>query len=339
LAFRACKALLQAVLIAVGAPCRRDGFVEKKIADEIRSSRKQSEAGYTAAMNWLALTLLSAFALATADALSKRYLSHYRAGELVLVRFGVAGILLLPLLLMQPWPALTAVFWGWIAVLMPLEILAMWLYMRAIRESPLSLTLPYLAFTPVFIVLTGFVFLGEQVSLTGFAGILLVVCGAWLLNLSTVHTHGRWNMLAPFRAIARERGSRLMLFAAAIYSLTSVIGKAALLHVTPAFFGPFYFVVLGVATTLVFASRNVSSWRALGRNPWAHLAIGGSMAVMVVTHFYAIEQVEAAYMIATKRTSLLFGILYGAWLFRETGLSKNLAAGGLMVAGVYLIAG
>ncbi|MDH3980863.1 MAG: DMT family transporter [Gammaproteobacteria bacterium] len=290
-------------------------------------------------MNWLALTLLSAFALATADALSKRHLSHYRPGELVLVRFGVAGALLLPQLLMQPWPQLTAAFWGWITVLMPLEILAMWLYMRAIRESPLSLTLPYLAFTPVFNVLTGYIFLGEQVSPAGFAGIWLVVCGAWLLNLQLARTDGRWNILAPFLAIVHERGSRLMLFAAAIYSLTSVLGKAALLQVTPAFFGPFYFVVLGIATALVFASRNLSSWRALGRHPWAHLAIGGCMAVMVVAHFYAIEQIEVAYMIAAKRTSLLFGMLYGAWLFHERGLSRNLAAGGLMVAGVYLIAG
>ena len=287
-------------------------------------------------MNWLVLTLLSALALATADALSKRYLSHYRPGELVLVRFGVSGALLLPLLIMQPWPELTAVFWGWVAVLMPLEILAMWLYMRAIRESPLSLTLPYLAFTPVFIVLTGYVFLGEQVSLAGFAGIVLVVCGAWLLNLQLAHTNGHWNILAPFRAIVHERGSRLMLSAAAIYSVTSVIGKAALLHVTPAFFGPFYFVVLGIATTMVFASRKVSSWRAAGLLNFMPFV---GMAVMVVAHFHAIGQVEAAYMIATKRTSLLFGILYGAWLFQETGLSRNLAAGGLMVAGVYLIAG
>jgi len=31
-------------------------------------------------------------------------------------------------------------------------------------------------------------------------------------------------------------------------------------------------------------------------------------------------------------------MLYGAWLFRETGLAGNLVAGLLMVAGVYLIA-
>lgn len=292
--------------------------------------------GYTDVMNWLTLTLLSAFTLATADMLSKRYLAHYKPGELVLVRFGVAGVLLLPLLVLQPWPELSVEFWGWIIILMPLEISAMWLYMRAIRESPLSHTLPYLAFTPVIIILTGYIFLGEQVSLAGAAGILLVVCGAWLLNLEAAHGGG-WKVLAPFRVIVRERGSRLMLMAAVIYSLTSVLGKAALLQVTPGFFGPFYFVILGITTTLVFASRDVSSWRALGRHPWAHLAVGGCMAVMVMTHFYAIEHIEVAYMIAVKRTSLLFGMLYGAWLFRETGLKKNLAAGSLMVLGVFLI--
>ena len=138
-----------------------------------------------AVMHWTSLTLLSAFFLATADTLSKRYLSHYRPGELVLVRFGVSGALLLPLLLWQPWPQLSPAFWGWVAVSLPLELLAMWLYMQAIRESPLSLTLPYLAFTPAFNMLTGYLLLDETVSWTGFSGILLIVLGAWLLNLKT----------------------------------------------------------------------------------------------------------------------------------------------------------
>ena len=44
-------------------------------------------------MNWLGLTLLSAFTLATADALSKRYLAYNRPGDQVLVRNGVAAML------------------------------------------------------------------------------------------------------------------------------------------------------------------------------------------------------------------------------------------------------
>ena len=288
-------------------------------------------------MHWINLTLLSAFFLATADTLSKRYLSHYRPGELVLVRFGVAGALLLPLLLWEPWPALPLEVWGWMAMAMPLELLAMWLYMQAIRSSPLSLTLPDLAFTPAFNTLTGYLLLGETVPWTGFSGILLIVFGAWLLNLQPGQDNGGLNILAPFSAITRERGSRLMLIVAAVYSLTSVTSKGALLHATPAFFGPFYFVALGAASLLLFASRDITTWRALGRHPWAHLAIGLCMGGMVITHFYAIEHIEVAYMIAVKRTSLLFGMLYGAWLFKETGLLRNLVAGVLMVLGVYLI--
>ena len=290
-----------------------------------------------AVMHWTSLTLLSAFFLATADTLSKRYLSHYRPGELVLVRFGVSGALLLPLLLWQPWPQLSPAFWSWVAVSLPLELLAMWLYMQAIRESPLSLTLPYLAFTPAFNMLTGYLLLDETVSWTGFSGILLIVLGAWLLNLKTMQDGTGLNLLAPFRAITRERGSRLMLMVAAIYSLTSVTSKGALLHATPGFFGPFYFVVLGTASVLLFASRDVSSWRAMGKHPWVHLGVGVFMAGMVITHFYAIAHIEVAYMLAVKRTSLLFGILYGAWLFGESGLKKNLVAGILMVLGVFLI--
>jgi len=295
------------------------------------------DTGMLARMHWISLTLFSAFSLATADALSKRYLGHYRPGELVLVRFGVAGALLVPLLLWQSWPPLSAVFWGWIAVSLPLELVAMWLYMLAIRDSPLSLTLPYMAFTPVFNTLTGYLLLGETVSWTGFSGILLVVLGAWLLNLEAAQDGTGSGVLAPFHAIMRERGSRLMLAVAAIYSLTSVTSKAAMLQVTPGFFGPFYFVILGVASALLFASRDVSSWRALGRHPVAHLGVGLFMAAMVVAHFYAIAHIEVAYMVAVKRTSLLFGLLYGAWLFGEPGLRKNLLAGLLMVLGVYLI--
>jgi hypothetical protein len=47
--------------------------------------------------------------------------------------------------------------------------------------------------------------------------------------------------------------------------------------------------------------------------------------------------VEVAYMIAVKRTSLLFGILFGAFLFKEQGLSSSLLAAMVMLSGVGLI--
>lgn len=288
-------------------------------------------------MEWLPLTLVSAFCIATADALTRKYLQGYRARELVVIRFGMPGLLLLPLLAMQPMPELATEFWYWTAALIPLEVTAMLLYSQAIRDTSLSLTLPYLAFTPVFNTLTGYLLLQEQVSLIGFSGILLVVFGAWLLNLE--HARGeQFNILAPFRAIITERGSRLMLITAALYSMTSVLGKGALAYTTPVFFGTLYYVVIGFTVIVIFSVGAGTPVNVLWRRPIAHMAIGLFMGVMVLTHFFAIQHVEVAYMIAVKRTSLLFGILYSVLLFHERARAEHFMAAGLMLAGVYLIA-
>ncbi|MBM9537904.1 EamA family transporter [Desulfobulbus alkaliphilus] len=289
-------------------------------------------------MTWLSLALLCAFSLAAADALTKKLLVGYSAVELVVVRFGVTAVLLLPLLLVNPPQAIPPLmFWVWVGSALPLEILAMILYMTAIRDSPLSLTLPYLAFTPVFVVLTALLLLGEQVSLQGFFGILLVVAGAYGLNVEHARIREPRSWLAPILAIGREKGSRLMLGVAFIYSMTSVLGKGALQYMPATTFGPLYFVVLGLFTLLVFSWHQQDALRVLWRPSWGHLVIGLLMAMMVVTHFLAIELVQVAYMISVKRTSILFGIVLGALLFAETRLLQHLLAAALMVAGVALI--
>lgn len=289
-------------------------------------------------MSWLFVTLLSAFSLASADAATKKYLSTYRADALVVIRFTMPGLLLLPLFIYIGVPDLEPAFWGWVALVMPLEIIAMLLYSAAIRDSSLALTLPYLAFTPIFNVLTGYLVLGEQVAGSGLAGIVLVVVGAWLLNIKHARGENYFDVFAPFIAIVRERGSRLMLIAAIIYSVTSVLGKAALNYTTPLFFGTFYYVFLGTAILLIFIIRGGNPVQLLSKNIKAHLLIGMLMAIMVITHFIAIQHVEVAYMIAVKRTSLLFGILYAVILFHEKARAEQFIAGGLMVAGVYLVA-
>lgn len=288
-------------------------------------------------MEWFPLALISAFTLASADAATKRYLGDYSGRELVLVRITVTGALLLPLAFLFPLPAVPAAFWGIMAVLVPLELAAMWLYMTAIRDAPLHLTLPYLAFTPVLNILTGWLLLGETITPAGGLGIALVVAGAWLLNSVRGQRWQLRQVLAPFRAIGREPGSRKMLGVAAIYSITSVLGKAALAYADPLTFGPFYFAFVGGATLLLFALFDRRSLRVLTRRPAAHLLVAGASAAMVITHFFAIAQVEVAYFVAVKRSSLLFGILYGALLFREANLRRNLAAGSLMVVGVAVI--
>jgi drug/metabolite transporter (DMT)-like permease len=289
-------------------------------------------------LSWLLLTLVCAFALASSDAAAKRWFGGRGAWDMVLVRLSLAGLLLSPWLIWQQHGELNTAFWGWMALLAPLEVVAMLLYMRAIRDHALSLTLPYMAFSPVFIVVLGQLLLDETVSSRGLAGIALVVTGSWLLNFENIGRLSLKAMLAPFRAIVRNPGSRMMLMASLVYAFAAVGSKDAMLAVGPEGFGALYFTIVGSFSLLAVALVRPRAFRILHEQPVASLTVAGLMAVMVITHFLAIAQVEAAYMIAVKRTSLLFGILYGAILFGEQHLGRHLLAGSLMVAGVALIA-
>jgi len=290
------------------------------------------------AIHWIWLALLSAFLLATADAWTKRHFNAASASSQLIVRFGISGMLLLPFWLAEPWPDLPWQFWAWILPALPLEVGAMVIYIRALQSGRLSHTLPFMAFTPALVALTGWLLLQEQLNLHGLIGILLTVVGAWFLFLAPGDMRTPRGWTAPFRAIFKEPSARAMLGVAAVYALTAVLGRGALQHAPALWLGLGYFVWSGAISFVIVALWHRNAIVPVRAQWLPALFIGVCMAGMVVAHFVALKDVETAYMITIKRTSLLFAMLYGAWLFREPGLRQNLFAGVVMLAGVALVA-
>jgi drug/metabolite transporter (DMT)-like permease len=60
-------------------------------------------------------------------------------------------------------------------------------------------------------------------------------------------------------------------------------------------------------------------------------------SVMVASHMVAISLVKAAYMISVKRTSVIVGVLYGYFLFKEKNIRERLSGALLMFIGFVLI--
>ena len=58
---------------------------------------------------------------------------------------------------------------------------------------------------------------------------------------------------------------------------------------------------------------------------------------MMLCHLNAIVLVEASYMIAVKRCSLLFAIMYGRLIFKEMGFRERISGGLVMIAGILCI--
>ncbi len=286
-------------------------------------------------MLWFPLALSTAFFTAAGDALTKLYLRPLGTYKMAVGRVLAPIFFLLPLLLVQKWPHLDHTFWRTVAILLPLETTALLCYMEALRVSPLSLTVPFLAFTPAFMILTGAVILDERLSLQGILGIFLIVLGSYSLHLKSL----RAGWLAPLAAIFRERGSVFMLIVAFLYAITSVLGKLAVKHSNPLFFASFYFIVHGIFASLVLSLLfRAHPWRVVRESPKGVFWVGLTQTAMVITHMWAISLAPAAYMIAVKRLSVLFGVLLGGIFFKEEDLLSRLFGASLMVAGVFLIA-
>jgi len=284
---------------------------------------------------WVILSLFSAFFLATSDALTKKVISADNEYVIGWYRLVYALPVLFAALLAEPLPALDRTFVLAFGASVPLEIAAILLYYRALRVSPLSLSLPFLSFTPFFLMLFSRIVLGEAVSPAGGAGIALIVLGGYALNLSSLRT----GVLEPFKAIIRERGSLYMVIIALIYSITSVLGKLAIEHSSAAFFGATYYSALALCLLPVVILRQgrASFFSVLRTSARAAVLPGIFDAGAAVTHFTAISMANVAYMIAVKRSSLLIGSLYGFLLFGERNIRERALGAVLMFAGFVLI--
>ncbi|MFO0793517.1 MAG: DMT family transporter [Candidatus Brocadiaceae bacterium] len=284
-------------------------------------------------MNWLPLSLLCAFFIASADALCKKSLSQSDEYLIGWVRCGFAAPFLLIILFFIKIPALDLHFFLALIFLLPLETTALILYMKAIKRSPLSLTLPFLALTPVFMIGTSYLILGEKVDTYGMVGILFTSIGAYLLNVTTT----RKGILEPFRAICRERGSLYMILVAFIYSITSNLGKMAILHSSPLFFSATYLPMLAIAAFPVLMWKNQGRPKIVFSHVGLFSLIGLAVALSTIAHFLAVNLIEVSYVISVKRTSLLFGIMYGALWFKEKNITERLIGGIVMIIGVIII--
>jgi drug/metabolite transporter (DMT)-like permease len=284
-------------------------------------------------MIWVIYSLISAFSWATSDALSKKAMEKEDQYLIAWVRLGYCIPFLIPVLIFSKIPKLDFVFWITFLILIPFELVSYLLYIRAIKISPLSLTIPFLSLTPVFLIFVSFFILGELPDAVGVIGIILVSIGGYTLNL---HLSPQ-GILEPLKAIVRERGSLYMIIVSFIFSINSTLGKLAILHSNPTFFGALYFIILGIIFTPIAVIKSKERFITFCRVSKSYFLIGFFFASMVVFHCLAISLIEVAYMISIKRSSLIFSVIYGWLIFKEENIKERLFGSLLMMAGMSLI--
>lgn len=287
-------------------------------------------------MNWFVLSIGCAYFMSTSETLSKLLMQDNDEWTTGTAMIALALPFLLPLLVGRGTLPLSRDLILLIAIQIPFEILAYYVYLSAIRAAPLSLSVPYLSFTPVFTILTAALLLQESISGQGFLGILTVTIGAYVLNIEHLAHHP----LAPLKAIFKTSGSRRMLVVALIWSLTSTLGKKGVQLSDPMFFGVFYMTALSIPMLSIAGwriKRGTATVNLKGRNSIWFMLGGLATALSIVAHFHAIQLAPVSYMISVKRTSLIFSVLYGGLIFKEEHIRRRLLGTSIMLSGVVIL--
>jgi len=284
-------------------------------------------------MIWVLYALLTAFFESIKDIFTKKTLTHLDVYIVSWYWRFFTFVFLLPLLFFIPIPLIQEGFWKALLVSGSLNVVTTILFMKAIRDSDLSLTIPMVTFTPVFLLFTSPFIVGEMPKLLGVFGVLLIVLGSYVLNIKQRHN----GFFAPFRALYTERGPRLMLIVAFLWSITSSFDKVGVKSSSPLFWTISLNLILALLLLPFFLHRSGGHFPVVRHHLWVLLLVGFLSALASLFQMMAINLTLVTYVISIKRVSAVLSVVWGAIIFREKGFKERFIAVVIMVSGVLLI--
>ena len=289
-------------------------------------------------MTWLILSILTAFFESLKDVFSKKSLKTLDSSLVACVTMSIAALVLLPSLLITGVPTLGPDFWTAIFVGGTLNVVAYSLYVKAIQISDLSLITPLSALTPLFLLVTSPLIVQEVPTIWDGVGVFLVVMGSYVLNLRSDSA----DYFAPLKAMVMNKGSRMMIMVAFIWSITSTFDKIGVKNSSPIFWAIvlFGYIALGILPMLLFGNRATQRVSLLDiRKHWKLLLVAGiANGIAVGSQMIAVGIAPVTQVIAVKRLSSLFSVGFGVWIFGEKGWRERLLGAVIMVTGVMVMA-
>ncbi len=189
-----------------------------------------------------------------------------------------------------------------------LNLISLLFYFTAIKHSPLSLSVPMLTFSPVFLLITSYVMLGERVSVMGMLGVIMVFMGSYILNISKTKA----GFFEPIKAIFKERGSRYMLTVALIWSITANLDKIGVKLSSPLIWPLFMSGGIGFLGLVLLKIKG----ERVAINP-KMLLVSLADSLGAISQMVAVSLTFVPYVISIKRFSVLFSSLWGIIVFKE----------------------
>ena len=266
--------------------------------------------------------------------------------------FLAASLILFPLLLFFGIPPIGPGLFFALAATVTINTVATILFYRALSTTDLSLCVPILAFTPVFLILTSFIMLGEIPTPAGAAGIFLVTAGVFLLTFRS--SDGQSACLrSPFLTFLSDPGVRSMLVVAFLYSISVNYDKEVVTNSSPIFASAitlfllaiiFLLIAVVTMTTCTSGAQDpkgldpvVPSLPFLHSSFFLYVTVGMILVVEGISINIAYTMAIVPYVITVKRLSLFFSVLFGGFLLHEQQIRGRMLGALIMIFGAVMI--
>jgi drug/metabolite transporter (DMT)-like permease len=284
-------------------------------------------------MLWVLLAIIGAVSNAAYYIIIKNHITTQDPRILTALGFLISGILLLMISAARGFPVIGPAYYYAVVISGILNIIGLNLIFRALESSDLSLSMPMLSFTPVFLIGTSYLLLHEVPSAAGIFGICIIVSGSYVLNISTEHEH----FLDPVKSMVQNRGSWYMLIVAFLFAASINYDKIAMLNSDPVFGMAFPLLIIPVERDPAPSAPLPKT--AISLRPYfvpaILIAIFISAECVSINVAYTLQ--IAPYVIAIKRLSIIFMVLYGTILCAEDEIRPRLLGSVLMVGGAVII--
>lgn len=213
------------------------------------------------------------------------------------------------------------------------NLVATILYMYAIKNEDISKVMPMMSFTPMFLLITSPLMVGEFPHFWGVIGIIFIVFGSYLLNI----TSKTGSLFSPFRSLLKEKGTRYMFIVSVIWGISANFDKIAIENSSKMQHIVFmnFFIFSGL--TIINLLKKNFNVRVLKENYKPLLLISTFTSGAFFFHMTALSMTLVAYVVAMKRLSGMMSVVLGAVFLKEAGIRERLLGASIMFAGVLFI--
>ena len=198
--------------------------------------------------------------------------------------------------------------------------------MYSLEKGDVSLVMPFVSLSPVFLLFLSPCLTGEPISFLGTAGILIIVAGC-IIILNKFSSD-------KFKSSLRVVGTSLI--SAFFFALNACFDWLAVHEASPVMSG-FAMSLCSCFLILPLMGR-VPNWKSQFRTNYKPFLLRGVFeAAFMISKLAALQFISAHYTSALTKTSILVSIIGGGFLFKEENIKRRLLGSALIIIGVVII--